>query len=145
MDRKDHGFTLLELIIVIFLITLMLGLSLPFFANSLPSGRLDATARGIAATIRHARTFSQANNEVTAMVIDLDSRHYGIEGQGSKAIPADINIKVIDSFSGEVHSGKYQITFQPLGGMDGGEIILWNAKKAVSINLDPIIGAVVVR
>lgn len=145
MRKRNNGFTLLELIIVIFLMTLILGLSLPFFAHSLPSNRFNTTVRDIVATIRHARIMSRNNNTEQAIFIDLDSKYYGIEGQGSKAISSDINIKVIDPFSGEIYSGKYWITFRPLGGIDGGTIVLWTEKKTANINLDPIVGAVVVK
>lgn len=145
MAKKNNGFTLLELIIVIFLMTLILGLSLPFFARSLPSNRFNTTVRDIVATIRHARILSQSNNTEQAIFIDLDSKYYGIEGQGSKAISSDVNIKVIDPFSGEIYSGKYWITFRPLGSIDGGTIVLWNEKKTANINLDPIVGAVVAK
>lgn len=145
MPKRNNGFTLLELIIVIFLMTLILGLSLPFFAHSLPSNRFNTTVRDIVATIRHARVMSQSNNAEQAIFIDLDSKYYGIEGQGSKAISSDINIKVIDPFSGEIYSGKCWITFRPTGSIDGGTIVLWTEKKTANISLDPIVGAVVVR
>lgn len=145
MRKRNNGFTLLELIIVIFLMTLILGLSLPFFAHSLPSNRFNTTVRDIVATIRHARIMSRNNNTEQAIFIDLDSKYYGIEGQGSKAISSDINIKVIDPFSGEIYSGKYWITFRPLGGIDGGTIVIWAEKKTANINLDPVVGAVVVK
>ena len=87
MKLSRAGFTLLELIIVIFLITLMVGLSAVFFANTLPSGRFNATVRELASTIRQARHLAQLNGEKQIITIDLDSRSYGIEGRGKKNLP----------------------------------------------------------
>lgn len=142
---SENGFTLLELIIVIFLITLLTSLSLPFFARSLPSSRFDATVRDVVSTIRRARILSQVNNERQTIFIDLDSKYYGIEGYGSKNIPSGINIMVIDPFLGEVRDGKHLIAFQPSWGMDIDTIVLWNDKRTARIEMDPVVGAVVVK
>ncbi|MEW6416516.1 MAG: prepilin-type N-terminal cleavage/methylation domain-containing protein [Nitrospirota bacterium] len=142
---KNNGFTLLELIIVLFLITLILGLSTIFFANILPSNRFNATIRDISATIRHARTLTRTHGETQIITIDLDSKKYGIEGRGIKDIPSDIYIKVIDPLSGEIDSGKYQLVLHAIGSIEGGTIVLWNNKKTVSIQMDPVVGSVVIK
>jgi general secretion pathway protein H len=139
------GFTLLEVILVLFLISLILGLSTVFFANTMPSNRLNATAREISATIRYARTLARVNGEMHTLTIDLDSKLYWIEGSTSKKIPDDINIKIIDPLLGEVHNGKYPITFYETGGIEGGTIVLSTKKKTVNIELDPIVGSVVIK
>jgi hypothetical protein len=139
------GFVFLELIIVIFLISLILGLSTVLFSNILPSNRFNATVREISATIRHARSLSQIHGETKVVTIDLDLKRYGIEGRGDREIPPDINIEVIDPLSGEIHNGKYRLVLYPTGGIEGGTIVLWNSKKTVSIQPDPVVGSVVIK
>lgn len=139
------GFTLLELIIVMFLISIMLAFSAVFFGNALPSGRFNATTRELAAAVRHARTLSQLNGEKQSVLIDLDSGKYGIKGRGEKKLPPDVNIKIVDPFYGEISKGKFQFVFHTAGSAEGGTIVLWNRKKTVNINIDPIVGAVVIR
>ena len=141
----DTGFTLLETIIVLFFIALILGLSTVFFANTLPSNRLNATAREISATIRHARHTALINGEKQTMIINLDSRYYGIEGIAQKSIPSGITLKVIDPLLGEVRKGEYPVVFHATGAMEGGTIVLSSGKKIVSIQLDPVVGSVVIR
>lgn len=145
MVMHKNGFTLLEIIIVLFLVTLILGLSTVFFAGFLPSAQLNATGREIAATIRHARSLARVNMEYTTVRIDLDNRTYGIEGQRTKDIPRDTRIRVIDPFYGEINRGKYPIVFHPVGGMGGGTIILSGGKKVIRIEMDPIMGAVLIK
>ena len=139
------GFILLELIVVIFLITLIMGIVLVFFANFLPSNRLDATVRNISSTIKHARSLARINNHVQIVTIDLDAKQYGIEGREIKDIPADIGVKIIDPMSGEIFQGKYNFLLHVSGNIEGGTIILWNAKKSVSIQPDPIVGTVIIK
>jgi general secretion pathway protein H len=145
MNLKNNGFTILELIIVLFLITLILGLSTLFFANILPSNRFNATIRDISATIRYARSLSQIHGENQTITINLDSKKYGIEGHSTKDIPSDINIKVIDPLSGEIQKGEYQLILHAFDGIEGGTIVLWNQKKTASIQIDPVVGSVVIK
>jgi prepilin-type N-terminal cleavage/methylation domain-containing protein len=139
------GFTLLELIIVIFLMALIFGISAVFFVNALPSGRFNATVRDLASSIRHARSLAQTEGTDQSVFIDIDSKKYGIEGKSSKPFPPDVNIKVIAPFSGVVVSGSYSFHFRQSGGSDGGEVVLWNTKKTVHVVLDPVVGSTVVK
>jgi type II secretory pathway pseudopilin PulG len=141
----DTGFTLLETILVLFLMALILGLSTIFFANTLPSSRLSATAREISATIRHTRHIALINGEKQIMTINLDSQYYGVEGIARKSIPSAIALKVIDPLLGEVRKGEYPVVFHATGAMEGGTIVLSSGKKTVSIQLDPIVGSVVIK
>lgn len=146
MKSKGKGFTLLELIMVMFLITLILGMSAFFLAGgALPSAKLDAAGREISGLIRHARSLSKLNSERTTFTIDLDGRSYGIEGQAPKALPPDLQVRIADPVSGEITQGKYSIVFNPAGGMNGGSIILSGKKKSLRIDLDPITGATMIK
>ena len=143
--KKNNGFILLELIIVLFLATVIMGMSVVLFANFLPSSRLDATVRNISATIKYARSMAQIQNERQTVVVDLDARQYGIEGRGSKDIPSGIGIKIIDPVSGEILEGKYSFIFQATGSIEGGTIVVWNSKKSMTIRTDPVLGSVSVQ
>lgn len=138
------GFTLLELLIVLALVTLLAGISTVFFVNTLPASRLSAAARDISSTIRSARTLAQLNNEQQVITINLDSKQYGIEGRGDKSIPPGIDIKVLDPFSGEIRNGTYQMRFNAFG-TGGGTVVVWNNKRSVSVQVDPVTGPVVLR
>jgi hypothetical protein len=47
--------------------------------------------------------------------------------------------------SGEIFRGKYHFLLYVAGNIEGGTIIVWNAKKSVSIQPDPIVGAVIIK
>jgi len=143
--KKNSGFTLLELIIVLFLISLIMGMAGVFFANTLPSNKFNATVREIVASIRYARSLAQANGENETITIDLDSKKYELLGRGEKSIPSEVNIKVVDPLSGDVTTGQYRLLFPSFGGAEGGAIVLWDKKRVASISLDPVVGSVVVK
>ncbi len=142
VKRTHKGFTLLEIIIVLFLVTLIMGLSAVFFSNFLPSVKFNAAGREMTAMIRHTRSLARMNMVSQTFVIDLDNKTYGIEGLDTKHIPQESSVKVIDPFAGEITKGKYSIIFHPAGSMGGGTIILSTRKKALRIDMDPITGAV---
>ena len=139
---KNNGFTLLEIIIVLTLVTLVLGLSTVYFAGYLPSVKLDATGREMAALIRQARSQALLKMETQSVMIDLDDRSYGLGTEATKNIPASVLVTVLDPFYGELRQGKFPLVFHPVGGGEGRTIILSAGKKKIRIDLDPITGAV---
>ena len=142
---KERGFTLLELIIVVVIIVLILGMSTLFFASTLPSAKLNGISREMSTMIKQARLLAQSKGETQALIIDLDSKTFGIEGKETKAIPPEISARVIDPLSGEVYRGKYTLIFHDTGAIEGGTILLTYSKKTVSIETDPVVGSIVIK
>jgi hypothetical protein len=124
---------------------IILGMSTLLFTNLLPSQKFNATVRALSATLREARSLATIHSERQFVIFDLDAKRYGIEGRGSRDIPENISLKIIDPFAGEILEGKYQMIFHASGGIEGGTIVLWNSKKAVEIKTDPIAGSVIVK
>ena len=145
MKTAAKGFTLLEIIIVLSLVTLVMGLSALFLAGFLPAAKLDAAARELAGTIRQARSLARTNMERQRVMIDLDAGTYGIEGRPARSFPPEAAIRIIDPLAGELRRGRHALVFHPTGGMAGGSIILSRPKKAIRIDLDPIVGTVTLR
>jgi prepilin-type N-terminal cleavage/methylation domain-containing protein len=142
---KERGFTLLELIIVVVIIVLILGMSTLFFASTLPSAKLNGMSREMSSMIKQARLLAKNKGEKQTLIIDLDSRTYGLEGREAKAIPHEITARVIDPLSGEVYRGKYNLIFHDTGGIEGGTILLTYNKKTVTIETDPVVGSIIVK
>ncbi len=136
---------LIELIIVLFLIVLIIGLSTVFFANSLPSNKFNAVVRDIATNIRYAKTVAKIKGENQIFYIDIDARQYGLDNTIPKKLPSNINFKAVDPFAGEIHKGRYEILFYSSGGLEGGTIIVFDNKRTASIYLDPVVGSIVLK
>lgn len=142
---KKSGFMLIELIIVLFLIILIIGLSTVFFANSLPSNKFNAVVRDIASNIRYAKSAAKIKGEDQVFFIDIDTRQYGIANALPKSLPPNVNFKAVDPFAGEIFKGRYEILFYATGGLNSGTIIIFDNKRTASIYLDPIVGSIVVK
>ena len=143
--RMHDGFTLLELIIVLALMVVILGLSTAFFSGALPSAKLNGLSRDFSTAIRQARAVALNRGERQTLVVDLDMRTYGLEGYTPRAIPPEIAVWIVDPSQGEIHRGRYVLIFHSTGGIEGGTILLASKKKTVAIEIDPIVGSIVVR
>ncbi|OPY79400.1 MAG: hypothetical protein A4E64_00447 [Syntrophorhabdus sp. PtaU1.Bin058] len=141
--RFDTGFTLLELVIVFVLIAVMLSLSTMFFTNALSSLRLNSAGRELSAMLRCAKMLAKNKGETQTVLINIDTGRYGIEGVQTKSIPEGIGIRIDDPLRGEINGGSYSIIFHESGIADGGLITLWNSRRTISIEIDPVIGAMI--
>jgi len=140
-----QGFTLLELLIVMVIITLLLSMSTVFITSTLPSSRFNSTVRDMAATIRHAKYLLQKSGKKQVVTINIDSKKYGIEGQSEKEIPKGIDLKIIDTFEGEIDEGIFRLPFSNSGWPGGGTIVLSYKKREVKITIDPVVGATIIK
>lgn len=142
---KKHGFTLVEVIVVITLVTVILGLSTVYFAGFLPAAKLGATGREITALLRHTRSLARMEGVTHTVMLNLDDRTYGIVGKATKSIPDHVLIKIEDPVNGEILHGKYPLIFPAAGGLEGGTIILSGGEKKIRIALDPLTGATMIK
>jgi general secretion pathway protein H len=137
------GYTLMEVMLVVFLIVLIFSIATVFFANTLPKAGLRATGREMAAAIKYAKYLAKANNDKQLFDIDLDSGTYAIRGRETKKIPSGIVVTVLDANLDTIRNGRFSIVFDALGGNDWQSIILNRGDKKITITMDPIMTAVI--
>lgn len=80
IPRASYGFTLLELLVVLFIISLTTALVAPAFNRSFGSLRLKAAARDIAALCRFARSQAITHQGVIEVVLDRQTNAYWLRG-----------------------------------------------------------------
>jgi general secretion pathway protein H len=141
----SDGFTLLELMIVLFLVMFMMGMGIIAMMGRLPAAKLDSTAREMSAVMRQARILAKTQGEKQAIVVDLSARSYGIEGKKSRMIPEEIRLEIGDSPAGVADNGIYRLVFLPFGGIDGGTVMLSTGQRTIFIKPDPIMGFLISR
>jgi hypothetical protein len=95
--------------------------------------------------MKHAKALSKINGKSQTVTIDLDARKYRIVGRAEKKIPSGVHIKVKDTITGETLQGTYDFVFNTLGVAEGGSLLLWDNKRTATIEIDPIVGAMVVK
>ncbi|MCX8026910.1 MAG: prepilin-type N-terminal cleavage/methylation domain-containing protein [Thermodesulfovibrionales bacterium] len=143
--KCNSGFTLLELIITLFLITLIVGLSTVTFLSRQPSEMLNSSVRQIVSTLKYARTLAQSTGEIKVAVFDIDNKTFMIEGKKQNRLPEGANITFNDPLHGITKKGVYRIEFYPSGLTGYANIIIEGYNKTFHINIDPVVGAYVVK
>jgi prepilin-type N-terminal cleavage/methylation domain-containing protein len=138
----ERGFTLFELLVVMFLVVLILSVSAVFIATSLSGNPLQSTIREISSTMKFARSLSEMNGEAQIVTIDLDEKKYHIKSRASRSIPKNVLVTVIDPSLEEISRGRYDFVIYPFGGIEGGAIMLEYKNRSEILELDPVAGMV---
>lgn len=141
----NAGFTLIEMMMVMVLIVIILGVSTVFFANRLPSENLTATGREMSAMLRFARLLARNSGEQRSVFINLDTGRYGILGIQTRKIPGDVSVTITDPLEGDLMRGEYTVVFNGSGGSNWGRITLTGGRRAIRIDIDPVLGAAVAK
>jgi type II secretion system protein H len=141
----SSGFTLFELLVVLALMGLLTGIVSVYFAHAFGASSITGCARDISRTIRRARVVAAERGETESVVFDLDSRTYSLEGRRAGTIPVAAAIAIADSSRGRITSGRYSIRLLPSGGVEGGTIFLSEKGKSIGIQMDPVVGTMVVK
>ncbi len=162
-----RGFTLLELLVVMVVISLMSVLVVPQLTGSLARMNLQTASKKISASLRYARSQAASEKITYVAIFDFEKDRLSImtgqEAQtGETIIEEDLGdgkeratrstsydlpdgVKLEKAVSGgdEIDSGHFQITFFPTGSSSGGDVILTNDRgKRYKISVDFITGIV---
>jgi prepilin-type N-terminal cleavage/methylation domain-containing protein len=141
----NRGFTFIEIMVVIFLMSLIVGITSVYFANFLPDVKFKAAARDLAATIKYAKNLASAKNETQTVNIDLDNKTYSVGESKTKTIPPELIVKFKETLtdSSPVNEGKHNISYDATGGSNWDTIVLIRGQRTITIKSDPIMTAVI--
>ena len=163
------GFTLLELLIVLVIISLTSVFVVPQLTGSLSKTNLQTASKKISASLRYARSQAASKKITHVAIFDFEKDRLSIvtgmtgqEAQTGETIEEDLGdgeepvirsksydlpdgVKLEKAVSGEdeIDSGLFQISFFPTGSSSGGDVILTNDRgKRYKISVDFITGIV---
>ncbi|MFQ3573915.1 MAG: prepilin-type N-terminal cleavage/methylation domain-containing protein [Thermodesulfovibrionales bacterium] len=139
------GFTLLEMIITLFIIALIVGLSTVTFISRQPSEMMNSSARDIVSTLKYARSLAQSTGEIKVVKFNIDTGFFEIEGKKERRLPEGAKIVFNDHLHGVTNRGIYRIEFYPSGLSGYADITLEGHNKTIKIGIDPVVGAYVVK
>lgn len=132
----EKGFTLLELVIVLFIT--VLGFSVIGFnlSSGNEASKLKAAARDLASALRYARGQALISHQEVTVTIDLANNTYTVNQRDKVYVmPEEIDVTLVTAQS-ELSQGLAGVRFFPDGSSTGGRITLeWgNAGWRIDIN-----------
>ena len=147
--KKPNGFTLLELILVLLLMGLIAGLTLPFVGSTLDRITLQSEVRQIASAILFARSEAVSRKTIFTININSEKNRYWLEIPKEKEISQSKQIgetvKVIgfETTYETRTEGIFRIFFYPRGNSSGGTLRFKSLDDKDEINIyaitiDPI-------
>lgn len=130
----ERGFSLVELIVVIAILSIALAAAVPLAGSLRQSMAVDVAARELALGLRTARAAAiYGNKEATFMLDGAAGQYWSDAAPARKRLPAQV------AFSPEQRTVA-EIRFFPDGGASGGTIVLTDARRSAAIQIDALTG-----
>jgi general secretion pathway protein H len=146
MNKGERGFTLLELMVALAIISLVMAVSYAALRGGSRTLHLKTTGRDVLNTFRYAREKAVTEQTGTRVVIDREKQELILtnslgEAERNYPMPKDIKITRVAMAGNEIGNGPAVIRFLPNGSCDSGEVLLQveNGPK-LRIFTDPITG-----
>ena len=144
-QTRNHGFTLLELMIVIVIIGIVLALSPPLFSAGVTSAEQRAVARSVAQTLRFARSEAIAKRTDVGVEFNLEDRTFQLPGgkKGGKW-PATIQLDLTTTAAETVDPKHAYVRFYSDGGSTGGRVTLKVKEREYRIDIGWLNGRIAI-
>lgn len=150
-DSKRDGFTLIELIIVLFLMGIIAGLAGLYIGKDTGSLELKKFTKEVSAVMRYARNRAVSEKKIYCFVIDKDEHKFWLYSEDTdytnvtpvmdKEIPEELHM----ALQGSGREALY-IEFFPGGNTTGGVIEITNMKgSGFLISVNRITGKLIVE
>jgi prepilin-type N-terminal cleavage/methylation domain-containing protein len=134
------GFTLVELLVVLAILALMVGMTMPLLGNSVPRAAVGAAAAEIRAALRGAGSQAIAEGRTVVFRGDpgagywVDRRHHALTTTRASGIPVRVAV-----------AGAGRVSFFAWGGSSGGLVWVESPDGRHEIAVDAVTGHAVVR
>ena len=140
--RDPEGFTFLEIIVALFIISIVMALVLPSFTD-LGERRLKSEAREMASLLRYMNDSAVARKETYFMKFDLDEGMISWTGpDGKREKEFDDLTGLTTQATGRVSRGEVTFFFEPLGTRENISVHMSDGTNEMSVTLNHLSGRV---
>ncbi len=137
------GFTLIELMVVLAVISLLLVFAVPAILSGGSHADVKVGAGALATSLRLARAQAVRRNAETTVTIDVEGRRFTSNGDGKIIpLPDGVDINVFTARREIVTGALARIRFFPDGSSTGGRVTLARAGRSVHVSVDWLTGGV---
>ena len=150
-EEDDGGFTLLELVLVLLLMGLIAGFTLPFVASTLDRLKLQSEVRKISSALQFARSEAISKKAIFTFNVDMNESKYWLampkHNEVTQSKPIDKTVRILDYQGADetLKEGSFIILFYPSGNSSGGTLRFKSINdkdenNIYAVIIDPIIG-----
>lgn len=146
---KNKGFTLIELMVVIIIMGLMAGLSVPAITGNLPTYRLNNDIRSVTNGLMLARSYAISSGVPYLCTFTKDASSYRIVKDENTNHAVDVGEKTTVTQLSRgitINSATVTIIFSPRGNADvSGNVTLINNKNMTRTVYVPLSGTIILE
>lgn len=141
----QHGFTLLELLVVLVIAVLLVAVVPPLISGMSGATELRSAARQLAAGLRFARNEAVTRQREAILTLDLSKHRFAVSGDPREiALPESLSLHLYTAQSELLDQATGNIRFFPDGSSTGGAVTVSGPKLAYRINVDWLTGAIAI-
>lgn len=138
------GFSLLELMVVLVLITTATALTATVISSGLPGQQLHGAAREMAAQLRYTRAQAIVTGKSQVFLLNADSRDWTAPNHRHGTLPKAVQIVATSARNEQPQNGVAAFRFFPDGSATGGRLKLQHDRAAWQLDIDWLTGQVTV-
>ncbi len=140
--RTQRGFTLIEIIAVMVLLTIIATVVAMSFSKSMSSAKIEAASRDLVAALRYTRGQAIVRGEQKALDIDLEHNTYQAPGKAIVQMPKDMRLQLVTAEIEQTSRSAGRIRFFADGASTGGHITVFMGQRRWQINVSWLTGQV---
>ena len=133
--RRNRGFTLVELMVVMVIISLIMGLVATSMSRSVSAAEARVASRKLVGSLRYTRARAIIDKKEQVFQVDTENRSYQAPGRKRIELPEGVDVTVTTARSEITAEDISGIRFFPDGGSTGGLIELTVNRREYRVNV----------
>jgi general secretion pathway protein H len=138
----QHGFTLIEMLVVLTVAAMIVGLALPRLTGAEEKATLRTASHQVAAALRTTRSLAMTKGHAEAFLVDTATGAFRAGPSTPARLPRGIQLALITVASDRESASQGQIQFFADGSSTGGGVLLANGKLRGEVLVDWLTGRV---
>ncbi len=133
--RPTHGFTLIEVLVVMVMLAIIAGVMAFNMTGSLRGTEIRSVSRDLVAAMRYTRAQAVYKHKEQTINFDVERKTYQAPGKDTVQIPEEMEIKLFTAESEIASDATGRIRFFPDGSSTGGRVTLLMDSRFWRINV----------